>query len=78
MKTVQVDNFIQLFTEETDHITTPDGNLTVGQTVFLIDENHTDWTAVAEIQEKAVTSPKTACQDEKEYRYKVKISTFCF
>lgn len=78
MKEITINNFIKIFSNESNHITQPQDTLAINETVLLIDENHTNWGAIATIKEKRTIKRKTGSTKEIKYEYKVKISTFIF
>lgn len=78
MITVYIDNFIELLENESNTFTQETDIANVGDSVTLIDENHTDWSALAKVIDKGVKSLEIENNQLNYYIYKVEISMFIF
>lgn len=78
MKEIFIDNFLALFQNETTLIKTHLQNLVLGETVCLVDEEHTEWTAIAKLVDKDPGEPEICDNGQIVTTYEVEISTFLF
>lgn len=78
MKEIFIDNFLALYEDETTQIKTHIQDLTLGESVCLVDEERPAWTAIAKIIDKDAGEPEICDNGQTVTTYEVEISTFLF